>query len=387
MARNTLEAWLPEEPTSTVITRLSQTSVAETSLKPQPMTTETKSFPRSAGMGVEVIPKGGAYGEDESLNDSILLTARKFGKALRIAEEDIDDSIADVLTTKKTDWVTSFGILLDNAVFAVTAAENGGSVPFTSIYRALGQANAATGYTAGANMLTAGVAFGQVTFTDTGDIVTFATPHGLAVGDVVTFGTITTTTGIVAGTKYYVRTVPSTTTVTLSATKNGAVLALTTDGSAASAVAKPNVASYENISDLASLVEEGGYHDASRALFVAHPSVKGKLRKLKDGEGNYIFTPNPRAGDPDTLFGYPLKWSNGLKTAATATSTPAGNALIVFGNTDFGYLGKRSGPESVVIDGRSGLSALTDETILKVRARRGFGVAHEKAWAVLEISA
>ena len=312
MARNTLEAWLPEEPTSTVITRLSQTSVAETSLKSQPMTTETKSFPRSAGMGVEVIPKGGAYGEDESLNDSILLTARKFGKALRIAEEDIDDSIADVLTTKKTDWVTSFGILLDNAVFAVTAAENGGTVPFTSIYRALGQANAATSYTAGANML-------------------------------ATAGALT----------------------------------------------------YEDISDLASLVEEGGYHDASRALFVAHPSVKGQLRKLKDGNGEYIFTPNPRIGDPDTLFGYPLKWSNGLKTSATATSAPggaggvagtAGNALIVFGNTDFAYVGKRSGPESVVIDGRSGLSALTDETILKVRARRAAGVAHEKAWAVLEIT-
>jgi len=312
MARNTLEAWLPEEPSSNVITRLGQTSVAETSLKSIPMTTETKSTPRSAGMGVEVIPKGGAYGEDESLNDSILMTARKFGKALRIAEEDIDDSIADVLTSKKTDWVSSFGILLDNAVFAVTAAENGGTVPFTSIYKALGTANAATSYVADANKI-------------------------------ATVGALT----------------------------------------------------YDDISDLASLVEEGGFHDASRALFVAHPSVKGQLRKLKDGNGEYIFTPNPRIGDPDTLFGYPLKWSNGLKTSATATSAPggagglkgvAGNALIAFGNTDFAYIGKRSGPESVVIDGRSGLSALTDETILKVRARRAAALAHEKAWAILEIS-
>jgi len=312
MARNTLEAWLPEEPTSDVITRLAQTSVAETSLKSIPMTTETKSVPRSAGMGVEVIPKGGAYGEDESLNDDILLTARKFGKALRLAEEDIDDSIVDVLTTKKTDWVTSFGILLDNAVFAVTAATNGGTVPFTSIYNALGSTNAATGYTADDNKI-------------------------------ATVGALT----------------------------------------------------YEDISDLASLVEEGGFHDANRALFVAHPSVKGQLRKLKDGNGEYIFTPNPRAGDPDTLFGYPLKWSNGLKTSATATSSPngagglvgvAGNSLIAFGNTDFAYVGKRSGPESVVIDGRSGLSALTDETILKVRARRAAALAHEKAWAILEIS-
>lgn len=387
MTRNTLEGWLPEEPTSTVITRLGQVSVAETSLKPMPMTTETKSVPRSAGMGVEVIPKGGAYGEDTSLNDSVLLTARKFGKALRVAEEDIDDSIADVITTKKTDWVTSFGILLDNAVFAVTAAENGTTIPFTSLYRALSVNNSATGYTAGDNIIAAGVEFGAVTFTDTGDIVTFATPHGLAVGDVLTVGAVTTTTGITEGVKYYVRTVPSTVTVTLSATKNGAVLELTNNGSAASALVKPTVASFENISDVASLVEEGGYHDDSKGMFAAHPSIKGKLRKLKDDEGAYIFTPNPRAGDPDTLLGYPIKWSNGLKTHATAASAPSGNPLIVFGNTDFLFLGKRSGPESVVIDGRSGASALTDETILKVRARRASAVAHEKAWAILEISA
>ena len=48
-------------------------------------------------------------------------------------------------------------------------------------------------------------------------------------------------------------------------------------------------------------------------------------------------------------------------------------------------VGKRSGVESVVIDGRDGLSALTDETILKVRARRAFALGNVKAWAVLEV--
>lgn len=387
MARNTAEAWLREEQGSEVIKRIAQGSVAESALKSVPMSGTTKSEPRTAGMSVAVVAKGGTYSEDTGANDEVTLTARKFGSALRLAEEDIDDNVANLIDAKKEDWATSFSILFDNAVFATTDATNGTTVPFTSVLKALQTTNSDTGYTANDNVMSAGTAFGAVTLTDTGDIVTFATPHGLAVGDVVKFGTITTTTGIVSGTKYYVRTVPSTTTVTLSATLNGSTLALTTDGSAASAIVKSNAASYENISDLASLVEEGGYHDASRAMFIAHPSVKGKLRKLKDGEGAYIFTPNPRAGDPDTLFGYPLRWSNGLKTSATASGTPAGDAMIVFGNVDFGLVGKRSGPESVVIDGRSGLSALTDETILKVRARRGFVVAHEKAWAALTISA
>jgi hypothetical protein len=44
----------------------------------------------------------------------------------------------------------------------------------------------------------------------------------------------------------------------------------------------------------------------------------------------------------------------------------------------------RSGPESVVIDGRDGASALTDETLLKLRARRGFQLVFPQAAAVLE---
>lgn len=73
-----------------------------------------------------------------------------------------------------------------------------------------------------------------VTFTDAGDIVTIPN-HGLAIGDTVKFGTITGTTGITAGTTYYVKTVPTVDTVTLSATEGGATLALTTNGTSVSA--------------------------------------------------------------------------------------------------------------------------------------------------------
>ncbi len=314
MARNTMEAWLREEQGSEVIRRLAQVSAAETSFRSIPMSGNVKTEPRMVDMGVAVVAKGGTYGEDEGANDEVTLTARKFGRALRVAEEDIDDNIADVLTAKKEGWVTSFGIILDNATMGVSAAENGTTIPFTSIYRALGQDNAATGYTADAHKLK-------------------------------TAGELT----------------------------------------------------YDDLSDLASLVEGGSYFDASRAAFIAHPRVKGLVRKIKDSQGNPIFTPSPRVGDPDTLFGYPIKFSNGAVVTATALANQAvviaggaagaaGNALIVFANTDFLLLGKRSGPESVLIDGRDGLSALTDETILKVRARRAFTVAHEFAVAALEIT-
>lgn len=79
-----------------------------------------------------------------------------------------------------------------------------------------------------------GTTLGTVTFTDAGDLVTVSAPHGLAVDDRVVFGTITTTTGISAGVTYYVKTAPSTTTLTLSATEGGSTLALTTNGTSTS---------------------------------------------------------------------------------------------------------------------------------------------------------
>jgi len=315
MARNTMEAWLREEQGSEVIKRLAQSSVAESGFKRVPMTGTTKSEPRMVDMDVSVIAKGGTYGEDTGANDEILLTARKFGRALRIAEEDISDEVADVIESKKVGWVTSFGLMLDNATMGVTAAENGTTIPFTSIYRALGQTNAATGYTANA--------------------------HKLA-----TAGALT----------------------------------------------------YDDFSDLASLVESGQYFDPSTSAFVAHSKIKGQIRKIKDDQGQPIFTPSPRVGDPDTVFGYPILFTNGAVTSATAlasqavAATPgaagaAGNALVLFVNTEFLRLGIRSGPESFLIPGNTGLAALTDETILKVRARRGFALAHEFAVAALEVTA
>lgn len=73
-----------------------------------------------------------------------------------------------------------------------------------------------------------------VTFTDTGDIVTVP-KHGAIAGDTVKFTTITGTTGITAGTTYYVKDVLSADTFTIAATAGGAVIALTTNGTAATA--------------------------------------------------------------------------------------------------------------------------------------------------------
>ena len=390
MARNPLEPWLPEEYGSDLIVRLLMASVAESVFRKIPMKSDTKGEPRMGAVGISVVPKGTAYAEDQSLNDEILLKTYKFGTAIRLAEEDIDDAglIVDVIAAKKNDWSVAYARMIDNATIATTAAANGTTVPFTSIYRALATSNAATGYVANANLVASGVQFGSVTLTVATDVVTYQTNHGLLVGDKVRFGAITGATGITAGTTYFVKTVPSTTTVTLSATLNGATLDLTgVDGSAASATNKAGQASYDNLNLALSILEGSDFWSPTDTIVIAHPTLKLNLRGLKDLNGQPLFGDgNVATGEPDTIWGYPIKWSLGCRTSAVATSNPTGNPLVVFANPAYLFFGIRSGPESVVIDGRNGLSALTDETILKMRARRAFGVANENAVSILEIA-
>lgn len=302
MARNTLEAWIPEEwDSSRVIQSMLQVSAVEGLASRIPMGSDTKHVPRTAGMGVDVVAKGGAYGEDVSLNDEVLLTARKFGKAARIAEEDIDDSVASILEAKMVGWGKSYAKMIDNASLAVSAAENGTTIPFTSLYQLLNTTDATLSYTGGANITTASAA-GAPTYAE------FST----AIGN----------------------------------------------------------------------VEAGDYFDPGAMVAIASPAFRKSLRGVLDSQNRPIFVEG-LSGTPDTIFGVPVRWSLGAKISATATPTPTGRPIMAFVNPELMLLGVRSGPESVFIDGRDGLSALTDESILKMRARRGWAYGHPNGASIL----
>ncbi|MGW6912585.1 phage major capsid protein [Kitasatospora sp. NPDC054939] len=300
VARNTLEAWIPEEWDSQVIQRINQVSVVEALASRTAMSTDTRHVPRSAGMGVGVVDKGGTYGEDASLNDEVVLTVKKFGQAVRIAEEDIDDSVANVIATKMVDWGTSYAKILDNSCLAVTAAPGTG-VPFTSLYYLLATTDNNLGYTGNDN-------------------------------------------------------------ITIAATAGNA--------------------QYDEYSAALGDVETGEYFDPTTLVAIAHPSFRKYLRGVKDSQGNPIFVQG-LAGTPDTIFGVEIRWSLGARTSPTATTSPTGRPILAFVRTDMMLLGVRSGPESVLIDGRDGLSALTDESILKMRSRRGWAYGHPAGAAIL----
>lgn len=306
MARTTFEnlGWLPEDSSSEVIGKINATSAVESLARPVPMSTNVVHVPRDGGTDVNVTAKGAAFQEDTSVNDEVELRARKFTGLVRIAEEDIEDAKnIDILNAKKVGWASNYARFIDNATLGTTAAVNGTTVPFQSVYNALATADAELGYTANANILK-------------------------------TAGAVT----------------------------------------------------YDDLNDALALAEAGDYFDVSDAVIIANPSFRASFRGLKDGNGSPLFVQSMVAGTPDSLFGYSVQWSHGARTSAVASQSPTGNPLLIVASRNSLLLGKRSEVESTVIDGRDGTSAVTDETLLKFRVRRGFALAHPNSAAVIEVT-
>lgn len=66
--------------------------------------------------------------------------------------------------------------------------------------------------------------------------------------------------------------------------------------------------------------------------FVMSRRTQGAVRKLKDADGNYLWAPPARAGDPASLMGFPVAESEAMpEIAANATA-------IAFGDFRAGYL-------------------------------------------------
>jgi len=152
-AAATVTDWIPIEYDSEVVQRVLMESVIERFGSRVPMRSKTKSIPRSAGITVTA---GTTYTDDTSTNDEVTITARRFIARFKIDEDDLADASTrmDVIRTKGVDWAISYADVFDNACLAVTGAENGTSVPFTSVYRALRSTNSDTGYTADTNYTT-----------------------------------------------------------------------------------------------------------------------------------------------------------------------------------------------------------------------------------------
>lgn len=147
-------------------------------------------------------------------------------------------------------------------------------------------------------------------------------------------------------------------------------------------------------SEMLELLELGDYYDEANLVWIGSPTFKRFLRDAKDSTGRPLFYSElTTGGRVDRLFDIPIRWTTGAKTSATPQTKPggaggakgaAGNPLFALVQKQAAVVGRRKSLESVVIPGRDGLSALTDEDILKVRARIAIGYTVPEAHAIFE---
>ena len=111
--------------------------------------------------------------------------------------------------------------------------------------------------------------------------------------------------------------------------------------------------------------------------FVMNRRTVNDVRKFKDADGNYIWQPSAKAGQPSTLLGYPLVEMEDMPDVG------AGSAAMAFGDFRRGYL---------IVD-RQGIRVLRDPYSAKpyvlfyTTKRVGGGVQDFDAIKVLKTSA
>ena len=130
--------YILEEQGSNVIQDLIANSAVERFARRENMASRTKTVPRFVSDAPQVVAEGGTIPEAAATLDEIVLTARKYAQIMHVSEEDLNDSLPDVLTVYKREWASRWARKFDNACLGVTAAGDGDDgQPFTSLYRAL----------------------------------------------------------------------------------------------------------------------------------------------------------------------------------------------------------------------------------------------------------
>jgi len=156
--------------------------------------------------------------------------------------------------------------------------------------------------------------------------------------------------------------------------------ALTDLNSASNIITTGGDLSYGDLNSALGIVEDSSKFDAANTVWMAHPKMLAHIRGMVKGNNDLVL-PDPLAGTPGSLFGYPLVLSYGAAKASAATDAPSGNPFIVVGNRQMLINGVRGGVESVV---SRDAEFTKDGVLLKTRIRRGFAIADADAFAIVE---
>ncbi len=129
---------------------------------------------------------------------------------------------------------------------------------------------------------------------------------------------------------------------------NGAGIGVTTNG---------NTPTADEIFDLIHSIKSV-YR--KKAVFLLNDSTLKALRKLKDGQGQYLWQPGLKEGQPDTLLNYRLV------TSPFMPEIDSGNKVILFGDFSYYWLAEREGR---TLERLNELYAVTDQVGFKMTER------------------
>lgn len=143
--RQDVDVWKPVEVGGDVIKELNRVSVMESEARAEPMSSDTKRVRRSGDFDVAGVAKGAEYGFDTNTNDYVEMIAAKVGGARKFAEEDLGGDVeggTSLLAETEQQAANALAVTFDQGTIGTTAARNGTTVLWPSIYYTLTQANA-----------------------------------------------------------------------------------------------------------------------------------------------------------------------------------------------------------------------------------------------------
>ena len=97
-----------------------------------------------------------------------------------------------------------------------------------------------------------------------------------------------------------------------------------------------------------------------KAVWIMNDATISAIRKLKDGQGQYIWQPGIKEGAPDMLFNQRVLMSNYMPLIAT------GNKVILYGDFSYYWLAERDGR---TLERLNELYAVTDQVGFKMTER------------------
>lgn len=157
--RQDYDIWKPVEIDSDVIREMKRVSAIEAVGRSVPMASDTKRVRRAGDFDVAGVAKGAAYGYDTQTNDYVQVIAAKVGGLRKIAEEDLAGDVEggeEILAESERQAANALAVTFDQGCLGTTAARNGTTVLWDSVYYTVATANAGLplgAYAAGANLL------------------------------------------------------------------------------------------------------------------------------------------------------------------------------------------------------------------------------------------